>query len=246
MNAKKFLWKVRLRRNPLAKEAGNDCIADVSTIGKTLRNEDIVQIMKKEGSELQPETLLYILNHADRLRVQKVCEGYSVRTCLAHVTPRVLGAWRGNLTRFDPAVHRITASLAPSDELHAALETVGVEVLGLKGSGAVIGLVTDLATGATDGTITADDDLMIEGKKIRIAPDDDPLAGIFFIDSDGIETPVTHSLRQNDPKKIIVRVPLLSPGAYTLKIRTRFSQGTVFLKEIRTLTYHIPLTVPFA
>jgi hypothetical protein len=236
MSAKKSLWKVRLRRNPLAKEAANDYIADVSTVGKTLRNEDIVQIMKKEGSELQPETLLYILNRADRLCVQKVREGYSVRTGLAHVTPRVLGAWRGNVAHFDPAVHRITAGLAPSLELRSALETVGVEVVGLKGSGAIIGLVTDLATGATDGTLTVGDDLMIEGEKIRLAPDDDPLAGIFFIDADGAETPVTHRLRQNDPKKIIARVPLLSPGAYTLEIRTRFSQGAVFLKEIAKLS----------
>jgi hypothetical protein len=244
MNAKKNLWKIRLKRNPLTKEAVNDYIADVMTIGKTLRNEDIVQIMKKEGSELQPETLLYILNHADRLRVQKVREGYSVRTGLAHVIPRILGAWRGNLVHFDPAVHRITACLTPSTELRSALETVGVEVLGLKGNGAIIGLVTDLATGAIDGTITAGDDLMIEGEKIRLAPADDPLTGIFFIDSAGVETPVTRRLLQNDPKKIIARTPRLSPGAYTLEIRTRFSQGAVFLKEIRTLTYHIPLTVP--
>ncbi|MDR0756553.1 MAG: DUF4469 domain-containing protein [Tannerella sp.] len=243
MSAKKFFWKVWLRLNLLTKDEENDYVAEVSTVGKTLRNEDIARAVKDEGSELQYETLLDILNRADRLRVKKIQEGYSILTGVSHISPRVLGAWVGSLFRFDPEKHRITVDQTPSAELRAALDEVGVEVLGVKDSGAIIGLVTDVATGKTDGTITPDDDIIIEGEKIRIAPGDGAGLGIFFINQTGQETPVTHRLTQNDPKKVIARVPLLDSGIYTLEIRTRFSRGSVFLKETRTLTYSLPLTV---
>jgi hypothetical protein len=243
MSNKKFFWKVWLRLNLLTKDVENDYVAEVSTIGKTLRNEDIARAFKDEGSELQYETLLDILNRADRLRVQKVQEGYTVLTGIARISPRVLGAWLGATHRFDPEKHRITASLTPSAELHAAFEEVGVEVLGVKDSGAIISLVTDAATGKTDGTITINDDIIIEGEKIRVAPDGETGTGIFFLNEHGDEWPVSHRLAQNDPKKIIARVPALLSGSYTLLIKTRYSQSSTLLKEIRTLSYGLPLTV---
>jgi hypothetical protein len=243
MNTKRFFWKVWLKLNLLTKDVENDCVAEVSTIGKTLRNEDLAQAIKDEGSELQYETLLNILNRADRLRVKKIQEGYSILSGVSHITPRVLGAWPGGIHRFDPEKHHITVDMSPSSELRAAFEEVGVEVLGVKDSGAVISLVTDAATGKTDGTITINDDIVIEGEKIRVAPDGEEGPGIFFLSVHGEEWPVTRRLTQNDPKKIIARVPDLPSGTYTLLIKTRFSQSTTLLKEVRTLNYNLPLTV---
>ncbi|MDR1602281.1 MAG: DUF4469 domain-containing protein [Tannerella sp.] len=163
---------------------------------------------------------------------------------MSRISPRVLGAWIGSLFRFDPEKHRITVDQTPSAELHAALDEVGVEVLGVKDSGAIISLVTDVATGKIDGTITPDDDIIVEGEKIRIAPDGEAGLGIFFISETGPETPVTHRLTQNDPKKIIARgVPALASGHYTLVIRTRFAHGSTLLNASRTLTYNVTLTV---
>jgi hypothetical protein len=66
---------------------------------------------------------------------------------------------------------------------------------------------------------------------------------VFFVDVNGVETPVTHPLTQNDPKKIICRTPILGAGAYTLKIVTRFSNSAIQLTAPRTLIYELPLTV---
>lgn len=243
MSAKKFFWKVWLKLNPLTKDVANDYLAEVSTVGKTLRNEDIARDFQEEGSELQFETLLDILNRADRLRVKRVVQGYTVLSGTTRISPRVLGAWIGSSAKFDPEKHRISADMTPSAELHAALEEVGIEVLGVKDSGAHISLVTDAATGKIDGTVTAGDDIIVEGEKIRILPEDDASLGLFFISESGTETRVTHRLVQNDPKKIIARVPALAAGSYTLVIKTRFSNGSVLLKEVRTLVYDLPLTV---
>jgi hypothetical protein len=240
---KKSIWKVWLRLNLLTKDVKNDYVAEVSTTGKTLRNEDIAQIIKDEGSELQYETLLDILNHSDRLRRDRIQQGYSVQTGVCHITPRVAGNWLGSSEPFDPRKHKITCDLTAPAELRKALEEVGVEVLGVKESGARIGLVTDVTTGKIDGTLTPDGDLIIEGEKIRIDPVGGEGLGVFFVDANGGETPVTHPLTQNDPKKVVCRVPALGAGSYTLKIVTRFSQSTTLLKQPRTIMYELTLFV---
>jgi hypothetical protein len=127
--------------------------------------------------------------------------------------------------------------------MRTALTEVGIEVIGIKDSGAYIGLVTDTVTGATDGTITAGDDIRIEGDKIKITPDDEPGLGIFFVDESGTASQVTRRLTDNTPKRLIARVPALPPGQYTLRIVTRFTTGITMLKESRTIEYERPLTV---
>jgi hypothetical protein len=241
--AKKFIWKAWLKPNLLTKDVDNDYIAEVSTTGKTLRNEDIAQIIKDEGSELQYETLFDILNHSDRLRRERIQQGYSVQTGVCHLSPRVTGNWIGSSANFDPKVHKITCDLTPAAELRHALEEVGVEVLGVKENGARIGLVLDVSTGKTDGTISPMGEMIITGEKIKVAPDGEAGPGIFFEAADGSQTQAHTPFILNDPKRIIAQVPNLAPGTYTLKIVTRFSQGNVLLKEARTITYGQPLIV---
>jgi hypothetical protein len=121
--------------------------------------------------------------------------------------------------------------------MRAALKEVGVEVLGVKDGGAYIGLVTDTATGLADGTITPGDDILVEGDKLKVVPDGDDGVGVFFVDAAGTAIPVTRRLTQNGPKKLIVRVPALAPGQYTLRIATRFSSSNTFLTEPRIIEY---------
>jgi len=240
----KFYWKVWLRLNLLTKEVLNDYIASVSTTSKTLRNADIARMMKDAGSELSYETLLYILDQSDRVKREQTQRGHSILTGYCQITPKVTGTWIGANAKFNPAVHKITLDMIPSAEMRAALREVGVEVLGVRDGGAFIGLVTDTATGLTDGTVTPNDDIRIEGDKIKIAPDGEAGLGVFFIDAGGTEFAVARRLTQNDPKRLIARVPALAPGQYTLRVVTRFSSGSNMLKEQRVIDYDQLLVVP--
>ena len=240
-------WKVWLTPNLLTKDIDNDYIAEVSTSKQTLRNEDIAQRIVDEGSEIKYDTLLSIINQHDRIIREAVCDGYSVLTGVGQYSPRVTGSWIGKSANFDPSVNKLTLDMVLSKEMRDALSTVGVEVLGVKeGGGAAIGLVTDTLTEATDGTITPGEDILIEGAKIKIAGDPD-LCGVYFIPRDAPEETiykVERRLTQNDPSRIIARVPAtLQPGAYTLRIVTQFSNSTQLLKEPRTLEYEMPLVV---
>ena len=241
---KRFFWKIWLRLNLLTKEVDNDYTAEVSTVGNTKRNEDIARAILEEGSELKFDTLLDILNRRDGVEKRMLQQGNSVQNANVRLAPRVSGPWVGSTANFDPAVHKITIDATITNEMRTALEEVGVEILGVKNSGAIIGIVTDTATGKTDGSITPTDDIFIEGDKLKIAPEDEAGLGVFFVNSADVATPVTRRLTQNDPKKILARVPALPAGEYTLRIVTRFSTGnSIFLNEARTIEYERKLTV---
>jgi hypothetical protein len=243
--SRKFIWKVWLQPNLLTKEVLNDYIAEVSTAGDTKRNEDIAQAIRDEGSDLQIETLIDVLNRSDRWKRRFVLEGSSVQDGNVHMAPRVPGNWEGADPHYDPKKHRTTIDAFPTADMRRAIEEeVGVEVLGKKvDGGAVIGLVTDVTTGRTDGAISPGGDLVITGSKIKVAPAGGQGLGIFFVSGTGSEVAVTYPLTQNDPKKIICRVPALQAGKYTLKIVTRFANSTILLKDPRTIVYELPLTV---
>ena len=123
------------------------------------------------------------------------------------------------------------------------LELVTVESLGPKQQVAYIGLVTDTLTDKTDGSITPSDDIRVTGSLIKVAGDD-PEIGVYFVPEDGkAPIKVTRKLTQNDPSQLLVRVPALEDGKYTLRIVTQFSVSKYLLKETRTLEYEHLLTV---
>jgi hypothetical protein len=243
--AKKFTWKAWLRPNLLTKDVDNDYVAEVSTEGNTKHNGDVAKAIKEEGSELSEKTLLDVMDRADIVRRKFVLSGSSVQDGNVRLSPRILGNWQGTKHVFDPATHKLTIDATPTAELRKGIDDeVDVEVLGTKtDGGAEIELVTDSVTGKNDGTITPSGDLIIEGEKIRVLPIDEEGMGVFFVATDGTETPIVHHPTLNDPKRIIVNVPALAAGTYTLKIVTRYSNSSTLLKEPRTIVYRLPLTV---
>jgi hypothetical protein len=239
-----YFWKLWLRPNSLTKEVDNDYIAEVSTIGNTLHNEDIARHIVNERSELRYDTILSILNERDMVERHALLNGSSVQSSNTHLAPRVTGNWTGTEPIFNPKEHKITIDSVQTVELRRALEEVGVEVLGKKvDGGAGIGLVTDVPTGKTDGTVTVGGDIIIAGEKIKIAPAGEAGLGVYFTDSDGIDLPLETAATENNPKKIICRLPtrITDGRTYTLKIVTRFSNGTQYLNTPRTIIYDLPL-----
>ena len=241
MSAYTKFWKVWLNLNLLTKDVENDYTAEVSIVGKTSHNEDIAKRIIGEGSEIKYDTLLSVFNQHDRIIREMLQEGSSVLTGVCQYTPSVTGVWNSSTEKFDPEKHKTTVSIIPSAELRQALSVVGVEVLGVKESTGRIGLVTDTATGLTDGSITPGDDILINGEKIRVVGDADGV-GIFFVNTDGksAAAPVTRRLTQNDPKTVIARVPADLSGRQEpscsidrrTPVRLNAPTSTIFLHSI--------------
>ena len=239
-----YLWKVWLRLNILTKDRDNDYIAEVSTVGNTAHNEDVVQAIIDEGSEIKADTLLSILNQGDRIKREFLLDGLSVQDGVSHITPRVYGVWDGANAKFDPEVNSVGMDMTLAPELRELLKLIKVESLGIKNSVAYIGRVINAETGLANEIISPGEDLIIEGDKIRILPESEEGIGVFFqnIDSNTVY-PVAKRLTQNDPKKVIARTPDLPTGKYELYIVTRFSVGQKLLKAPRTIVYDRTLEV---
>jgi hypothetical protein len=241
---KKFIWKIWLRRNPLTKDVDNDYIAEVSTVGDTARNEDVVQAIVDEGSEVTYDTLLSILNKSDRIKRTFLVSGRGIQDGVVHTAPRGYGPWTGENAKFDENVNSLGFDMTPAPELKELLKFVKVDVLGVKDSGAYIARVVDAATGDVDDIITPGDDVIIEGSKIKIFPEDEEGLGVFFTNVESGEIHrVTRRLTQNNPKTVIARTPELTPGNYSISIVTRFSNSKQLLKSPRYIVYERNLII---
>lgn len=239
---KDHYWEFTLRDNPLTKDNTEDCVAEVKSGPKTLRNDDIAKEIKRTGSELKYATLLSVTSQSNEIILEALLNGNSVMTDLCQFIPRITGAFDSPEAPFDPAIHKLTFDIILTKSVREALAKVKTINLGAKGETAGIGLVTDTLTGATNGAITPNDDILIAGNSIKIAGDD-AVAGVFFVVEDGTTTKVARRLTQNDPSKLIARVPALADGNYTLRIVTQFSTNKQLLKEPRTIEYKKLLTV---
>lgn len=240
---KDYYWEFYLRDNPLTKDDTNDCVAEVKTGPKTLRDSDIAKEIKRRGSEHTYETILSIVSQHNGIIEESLMNGESVITDLCQFTPRIPGAFPSSAAQFNPAVNKLTLDIVLSKRMREALKKVKAISLGRKPDVAGIDLVTDTATGMTDGTITTNDDILIDGSRIKIAGDD-AVVGIFFVTEDGNKTvKVSRRLTRNDPSCILARVPALDDGNYILRIVTQYLQGSQLLKEARIIEYKKMLTV---
>jgi hypothetical protein len=246
----KYNWKVWLRLNKLTPNP-TDYVAEVDTAGDTRRQQDIIDRITAEGSEVKPETIKAVLDRANAVKRDFLLAGYGVFDDFIHLTPRIDGAWSGRES-FTEGKHRVTVDAILSKAMHEEFKQVGVEVLGVAESGARIMLVTDVATQLTDGTVTPGDDIVIAGDKIKLAglpqPDGvmEPGIGVFFVLISSGDSMEAIRVSENLPARLVARVPTaLAPGeSLMLHIVTRYSNGATLLREPRTIIYNLPLKVP--
>ena len=230
---KDHYWEFTLRDNPLTKDNTEDCVAEVKSGPRTLRKEDIAKEIKRTGSELKLPTILSVTTQSNDIIMEALLNGDSVITDICQFIPRITGPFYNVDAPFDPAIHRLTFDVIFTKTMREGLKKVKTIKLGAKESVARIGTVTDTLTGLIDGTITPNEDIMISGDLIKIAGDESVVEAV----------KVTRRLTQNDPGKIIARVPALADGSYTLRIVTQYSTSSHQLKEARTLEYKKPLFV---
>lgn len=234
---KEHYWEFTLRDNPLTKDNTEDCVAEVKTGPRTLQNEDIAKEIKRTGSELKYATILSVVQQNNEIILEALLNGDSVMTDLCQFIPRILGPFPNSRAEFDLNVNKLTFDIILSKAVREALKRVKTIKLGTKADVALIDLVTDTITGKTDGSITKDKYIRIEGERIKIAGSGN--VGVFFVSEDGSkrfksELPYIN----NNPSEVLALVPAELPdGKYTLNIVTQYSQSNFLLKEPRTLTY---------
>ena len=167
MATKSYKWFFDLTENLLTKDVTNDYIATVKTLlPKTVDNlaDDIVK-----ETAYNRETVIGVITLYDKKIIESVCQGNTVNTGSTLYAPALPGSFIGTDGVVDRTKHKPYVNINPSTGFRKELETV-LPVFSsnvLDSGGAHIGLVTDSATGRTDGFMTPGNTIDITGKKIR-------------------------------------------------------------------------------
>ena len=198
------------------------------------------------GADINAPAMYHATELALKEMAYLLCDGFSVNFGYFSITLKIKGVFTSATDTFDPKRHTLMFQITPGELLRRELPNIQKKMMGVKRDAIYIAQVTDTATGLDDGTITPGDDILVQGTRIRIAPDDgsDPGVGIGFVAADGTIIPVTRRLTQNDPSRVIARVPPLAPGSYTLMIVSKATtKGGALLKNAITARYDKPLIV---
>ena len=105
--------------------------------------------------------------------------------------------------------------------------------------------VYDVISQSKNSTITAGGMVVLGGRNFKVVVEEDqPTIGVYLDDSEGDHSRIeAKSLGENTSGKIILQVPNLSAGTYHLRIVTQVTNGSVLLKEPRTIYFEPNLTV---
>lgn len=234
----KYNWNGMYRPNMFTPDNDKDQLVDVNIAG-SVKDDDIVNDIAEEGSELNKATLSDVIKRYQKAVMKRVLNGYAYSNDFVQMQPRISGVFESDSAQFDPSIHKCTMDMSVGTALRGELANVGVKILGSKDSGgAKISKVTDSETDKVD-ELTINEMCNIEGAKIKIFDPADEEQGVFFVDAAGKEHRVATKIVVNKVSQLMVKVPKdLEEGTVQLLVRTRFSGGGDPLKTLRTVKYN--------
>lgn len=131
--------------------------------------------------------------------------------------------------------------MADSHKVQAIAEGKSV-VNGVAAVGPVINTVTDSTSKAINGQLSSGGALVLGGVNLKIQGDD-PSIGVYLTPTtEGAAPMKAPVVIANSPSQVIVQMPTLADGQYTVSLTTQYS-GSRNVKEPRTYTFPIILIV---
>lgn len=219
----------------------NDYYARVKPMGN-IKIEDIAKEIIKGGSEHNEATIIDILSRSNQVIIEKIAQGYNVNTGVFYSHITVNGVFNGATDRFNPDEHRLIASFTSSNELRAELKKTQVEIVGTLTSEPVVGKVIDSLSEKEDSNITPNNVIIVKGNRLKIVGDDASV-GVYLINQSDDTRHKCDQIISNEPKQLMVMVPVLSAGNYVLEIVTQYSSNNSVVKEPRKTQFEHVLIV---
>ena len=211
----------------------------------TLYNTDIAARIVAARTEYQHGTILNILDMADSHKVQAIAEGKSVVDGVGQYLVNVQGAFEGEKAQFEPGKHALGITYTMGKLLRETLKLVKVVVNGVAAVGPVINTVTDSTSKAINGQLSSGGALVLGGVNLKIQVDEDLTSDRSYIPApttEGAAPMKAPVVIANSPSQVIVQMPTLADGQYTVSLTTQYS-GSRNVKEPRTYTFPIILIV---
>lgn len=206
--------------------------------------EAIIDRIMQIGAGLTRSDILSVLEAQKQVIADILAEGGAVTTDLFNASPSIQGVFDGADDSFDPKRHRVKIHLTEGTGLRAIEDQVKTKKVQPGQAGALITAVTDIKTGSVNDLLTPGRDLRIYGDKLKLIGEEASV-GVYFIGVDGSEVKVDATdIVENKPSEVIVVIPALTAGEYTLRLITQFSRSGTPSKKVYTVDFAAPLTVP--
>jgi len=233
-----YEWLFYLIDNTITPDP-TDRIAKVKS-KKTKGLEDLAERIVQKRTEYRKDTLINIYRMMNEARLEFLAEGEKVNDEITLLEPAITGTFYEDTT-FVEGRHTCVINSRVTNVVQSMLRQVKgtYNGLNLENGGATIDSVTDSATGAVNGEITPGKTVTVTGKKIRIVPQE----------GETVESCITWTnldTRQvieqedapavNDPSRIILQLPELPAGFYSLTVKTLFSSAANNLKAPRYIS----------
>jgi hypothetical protein len=240
-----ILHKIKANLYPnLLTEDPNDYVARVIS-ERTLNVKEICNVaVTRGGAQTTAEAMEHNVNLFLKEMAYQLSDGYSVNTGYFTANTLIRGVFNSLNEAFNTDKHAILYQFNQGDMLRKGLSNIAVEMKGLGDSSITINEVQDIKTGSVNDLLTPNRNLRIKGFKLKLAGEN-PAVGVYFINqttSERIKVEASEIVN-NNPAELIIIIPILVAGTYSLEVTSQFAGGGFNLKEPRTSTFDKILTV---
>lgn len=232
------MLKYSLTRNLLTGNA-DDYTAKTQSLG-SYDKEAIITNMLWRGSLLTRTDIVAVLNGFEESIANIIHDGGTVNTPLFNTSFSISGKFEGGVDNFDHKRHKVNVNLNKGILIRNAEAKVIPEKTSAIAPQLQILEVKDSVSGKVNERLTPGGVLQVWGNNIKIAGDH-PDCGLYFVPESG-DTLKAQVIAQNKPSSLIIAIPKLTTGTYTLQLVTQFTNGHL-LKLPRTCYFNKMLIV---
>lgn len=226
--------------NPLTERP--DDFRAITTTDIIVDEEFLVNFLAQRGNT--PTThYLAVVHEIEEALKYFIENGYGINLPFLNINYSLSGVFESAADNYDANRHKINVLVNLGKELRK-VNTANIALVKQTTSTnqALITQVMDIASGKADSILTPGNMLQILGNLIKVDGTDEG-NGIFFVNqSTQVETKAAF-MATNTSKSLILLIPALPAGDYTLKIVTQHSGGGTFLKLPKTISFDKILTV---
>jgi hypothetical protein len=201
-------------------------------VDRTYDKEAVISEILRRGTLVTKTDAVAVLNAFEEVVVDIAKDGGTVNLPLFNTSFSISGVFENQMDSFDGSRHKLNLNLSKGVLLRDAEKEVKMEKrLGAAPQPNILE-VKDALSGKVNESLTPNGVLQVWGNNLKIAGED-PEVGFWFVPSAG--SPIKAAvIVTNKPSNLIVVIPALPVGEYTLKIVTQCTSGGVLLIASRT------------
>ena len=200
--------------------------------------------VNRGGATTTAEAMEHNVNLFLKEMAYQLCDGFSVNTGYFTATTLIRGVFNSPTETFNPEKHSLIFQFNQGETLRKELDSIEVNITGVGESSITVAQVTDVKTGSVNDLLTPNRNLKIRGYKLKLVGDH-PEVGVYFVNEATAERTKVDAtdIVTNNPSELVIVIPALVAGIYTLEVSSQFSGSSTPLKEVRTSRFDKVLTV---